>query len=33
MPEDVPERVIPASTREIIEWDCEPILGEEEMIS
>lgn len=26
--EDVPERVIPAHTRDIVEWDCSPILGE-----
>lgn len=24
--EEVPERVIPASTREIVEWDCAPAL-------
>ena len=23
----VPERVIPAHTEEMVEWDCEPILG------
>ena len=28
--EEVPERVIPAHTREIVEWDCHSILAERE---
>lgn len=27
--EQIPERVIPAHEREIVEWECEPILAEE----
>ena len=25
--EEVPEKVTPAYTREIVEWDCQPLLG------
>lgn len=25
--EDVPEQVTPAHTREIVEWDCHPLLA------
>lgn len=26
--EEVPERVVPATVRQIVEWDCDPLLGE-----
>ena len=28
--EQVPERIIPAHTREVVEWDCAPILEQHE---